>query len=706
MRKQTGPRCHLLWLAAILAFGAVATRAQQAASTSTPKPTTTSSSSSTSNEPVATDDLGSYNVIASVEFGVRGLSVSGNDNKYRSDLNYGNGVRLFDSSFLLRNKEGKGGAFDEFLVTTSGWGGDPFGGTRVSVEKSGLYRFDANVRRSRYFNALTSFANPLNARVGQHTSNTRHNFSDFDFTALPENRKVRFYLGYSRDMREGPGTTTARFSGDEYAIVSNTEARANDFRAGIDANVLGFDLSLLQGARYFHDNTNYTVSLTNPGNNTTNTSRIDRLFRETPAQGTHFWTRFSAHRLFAEKLDFTARYIYLSARSRYSLFEQTTGRQSNGNLAVPQTATSRGEAKRPSSIGDIGLTFLATNKFRISNTFRYDNFRINGEEPLVDVLRQTTLAGAPLATVTTVSLFARTTNYRRFMNTVEADYQFSPSYSVHAGYRFTDRHIQLASLDRTTTLLTDSETVDNQTHAAIFGFKARPIKAWTIYFDGEHGNADSVFIRIGNNDFTNFRVRNRVNISDKLSFNVALITRDNTNPADVITSPNVPFGTPPGALDVNVKSRHFTSSVDWTPNAKFSLSSGYTHMRVTSIAGILLPISSQRRVGESQYYSRENFFFFNAFFRPTSRLTFYAGYHINKDEGQGDRVSPSNVILIDSYPMSFQSPEARVTLRLTRRLDWNVGYTYYNYQDKFFAVQNYHSHLPYTSLRIYFGRGE
>jgi hypothetical protein len=704
MKTQNGPRSHLLWLTAILVFSAVATPAQQTASTPSSKTTTTSGA--TGNEPPATDDLGRYNVIASVEFGVRGLSVSGNDNKYRSDLNYGNGVRLFDSSFVLRNKEGNGGAFDEFLVTTSGWGGDPFGATRVSVEKSGLYRFDANVRRARYFNALTSLANPLAAPVGQHTSNTRHNFSDFDFTGLPDNRKVRFYLGYSRDMREGPGTSTARFSGDEYAIVSNTETRANDFRAGIDANLLGFDLSLLQGARYFHDNSNYTVTLTNQGNNTTNTSRIDQLFRETPTQGTHFWTRFTAHRLFARKLDFTGRYIYLSARSRYSFFEQTTGRQSNGNLAVPQTATAQGEAKRPSAIGDVGLTFLATNKFRISNTFRFDNFRINGEEPLVDVLRQRTFAGAPLATVTTVSFFARTTNYRRFMNTVEADYQFSASYSVHAGYRFTDRHIQLANLDRTTTLVTDSETVDNQTHAAIFGFKARPVKAWTIYFDGEHGNADSVFIRIGNNDFTNFRVRNRINVSDKLSFSVALITKDNTNPADVITSPNVPFGTPPGALDVNVKSRHFTSSVDWTPNGKFSLSSGYTHMRVTSIAGILLPINNQRRVGESQYYSRENFFFFNAFVRPTPRLTFYAGYHINKDEGQGDRVSPSNVILIDSYPMSFQSPEARMTLKLNRRLDWNVGYTYYNYQDKFFPIQNYHSHLPYTSLRIYFGRGE
>ncbi|HET8783567.1 MAG TPA: hypothetical protein VFM63_14170, partial [Pyrinomonadaceae bacterium] len=347
-----------------------------------------------------TDDVGTYNVIASMEAGVRGLSVTGNDNKYRSDLNYGNGFRLFDSSFLLRSKEGiTGRAFDEFLVTTSGYGGDPYGATRVSVEKSGLYRFDANVRRNRYFNALTSLANPLNAPIGQHTSNQRHNFSDFDFVGLPDNKKIRFLVGFSRDTREGPGTTTARFSGDEYAINTNIDSRANDFRAGIDAYVLGFDVSLMQGARYFHDNTSQTVTLTNQGNNTANTSRIDNLVRETPAQGTHFWTRFNVHRLFARKLDFTGRYIYLSSRSRYSFFEQTTGRQSNGNLAVPQTATARGETIRPSSIGDVGVTFLATSKFRISNSFRYDNFRINGEEPLVDVLRQRTLAGAPLATV-------------------------------------------------------------------------------------------------------------------------------------------------------------------------------------------------------------------------------------------------------------------------------------------------------------------
>jgi hypothetical protein len=702
MKQHNGRGWYFAGLLMLVLSAGTALAQQEAIPASSPAAKEPATASTTP----ADAHIGNYNVVSSLEIGVRGLSVSGSDNKYRSDLNYSPGVRLFDSSFFLRSGDKQGGLFDEFLMNTSGWGGDPHGYTRVSIEKSGLYRFDANVRRARYFNALTSIANPLNAPVGQHTSNTRHNFSDFDFTGLPENNNLKFYIGYSRDTREGPGTTTARFSGDEYAINSNSATRANNFRAGIDARLLGFDLSLLQGARYFKDNSSYTVTLTNQGNNPANTSRIDQLLREIPTQGTHYFTRFSAHRLFAKRLDFTGRFIYLSGRSRYSLFEQTSGRLSNGNLAVPQTTTARGEVKRPSAIGDIGVTLLATSKFRISNTFRFDNFRINGEEPLLDVLRQRSFAGLPLATVTTSSFFARTTNYRRFMNTVEADYQFSRNYSVHAGYRFTDRHIELSHLDRTTTLTTRSEAVDNQTHAAIFGFKARPVNAWTIYFDGEHGDADSVFTRLANNDLTNLRLRNRINTGNNLALNFSVITKDNTNPADVITSPSVPFGTPPGALDVNVKSRHFTSSVDWTPNAKFSVSSGYTHLRVTSIAGILLPISGQRRLGESQYYSRDNFFFFNAFVRPTSRVTFYGGYHINKDDGQGDRVSPSNVILIDSYPMSFQSTEARVTLRLNRMLDWNVGYTYYNYNDRFFPVQNYHSHLPYTSLRIYFGRGE
>ena len=63
---------------------------------------------------------------STVELGVRGVHVNGNNDKYRSDLNYRPGFRIFDSSFLIESKPGSN-FFDSAMVTTSGWGGDPTG---------------------------------------------------------------------------------------------------------------------------------------------------------------------------------------------------------------------------------------------------------------------------------------------------------------------------------------------------------------------------------------------------------------------------------------------------------------------------------------------------------------------------------------------------------------------------------------------------
>jgi hypothetical protein len=64
--------------------------------------------------------------------------------------------------------------------------------------------------------------------------------------------------------------------------------------------------------------------------------------------------------------------------------------------------------------------------------------------------------------------------------------------------------------------------------------------------------------------------------------------------------------------------------------------------------------------------------------------------------------------------MNFQSPEGRLAIRLNRQLDWNLGYQYYSYNESKLVStfpasprpQNYHAHLPYMSLRLYFGRKE
>src|ERR1043166_6011982 len=81
----------------------------------------------------AGDDAGNYKVVGAIEFGYRGQRVDGDVNKFKSDLNYKAGPRLFDSSFFMKSKDGKGGGlFDSLMVTSTGWGADPQGNMRVS----------------------------------------------------------------------------------------------------------------------------------------------------------------------------------------------------------------------------------------------------------------------------------------------------------------------------------------------------------------------------------------------------------------------------------------------------------------------------------------------------------------------------------------------------------------------------------------------
>jgi hypothetical protein len=109
---------------------------------------------------------------------------------------------------------------------------------------------------------------------------------------------------------------------------------------------------------------------------------------------------------------------------------------------------------------------------------------------------------------------------------------------------------------------------------------------------------------------------------------------------------------------------------------------------------------------------RNHFFFFDTTAQLFPRVSLYTSYRINKDNGQGRQLADpigTPGTLISSYPMSYQSPEGRLTIKLSRTFDWNLGYQYYNYNESVLVgprPQNYHAHLPYTSLRIYFGRRE
>jgi hypothetical protein len=696
------------------------------------------------------EDAGDYTITASIELGARGQRVRGDTNKFKSDLNYSAGVRLFDSSFLMRSKDGKGGLFDTLLVTSSGWGADPNGQLRIQAEKPKWYRFEGSYRRFKYFRFLNNidnpnwlftpaqFAVPPNPATGYHGYNTTTQMGDFDLTILPKNRTIRFNVGYSPERYSGPAFTTYHYAGNEFLLLSTLNSRANDFRVGADGTVGPIDFSFLQGFRRSRDDS--FIDLGRGINTNPAVAQLTSFNRQEPTRGSVDYTQFSVHSLVAKKLDVTARITHSSSTSNSTFLENARGVNFNPRVTgwppTPPAATPNltnlaqynipSSTKRPSTLFDLGVTFLATSKFRVSNTFRVEDFEINGvatfndffsiSRPNPNPTRTDTIAFSNLAA-------NKITRYRKYQDTVEGDYQFNKNYSIHFGYRYGSRRIEqilsgfALNSNSPTLLVPEDEVETNHTNAFFAGFKARPAKNWTIYFDAEHGTADNVFTRIGNYNYTNVRAKTRYAPNRKINFNFAVITKDNANPSEIAGISLNDFG-------VDVQSRTFTSSVDWIPTSKLSFSAGYNYNWVNSDAVVDYffqtgtPLVAVRHPnGHSLYFQRNNFFYFDVVAQLFPRVSLYASYRVNQDDGQGSRLSDPNGTpgtLINSYPMNYQSPEARLSIKINRRLDWNLGYQYYSYNESNIInnfpasprPQNYHAHLPYTSLRFYFGRKE
>src|SRR5205807_293690 len=147
-------------------------------------------------------------------------------------------------------------------------------------------------------------------------------------------------------------------------------------------------------------------------------------------------TRARIHTLVAKKLDITGNIIHSSATSNSTFLENMTGTNFNtritGQLAPPNTLllgqyNIPSTAKRPNTVGNIGVTILATNKFRISNTFRVEDFTIDGIATFNDLF--SVQRGATVDTRAFNNLgVSKTTKYRKYQDTIEGDYQFNKNY--------------------------------------------------------------------------------------------------------------------------------------------------------------------------------------------------------------------------------------------------------------------------------------
>ena len=91
------------------------------------------------------------------------------------------------------------------------------------------------------------------------------------------------------------------------------------------------------------------------------------------------------------------------------------------------------------------------------------------------------------------------------------------------------------------------------------------------------------------------------------------------------------------------------------------------------------------------------------------RADIYLGYNITKDTGDGrgseaQQSSPAAQVFynVQTFPLTFETPYARISIKLTSKIRYNVAWQYYGYHEQFGVLsenQNYRAHTGYTSLQ-------
>jgi hypothetical protein len=462
-------------------------------------------------------EQGNYNIKQSIEFGYRFTNTNGNEDTYNTFVNLQQGPRLLDFSTEMRSIDHRGMLFDRLYFSNFGYGGDPNNVSRLRISKNKWYNFDALFRRDENTWNYSLLANPLNPTTpafanaptgfspiigfSPHSYNTRRRMGDYDLLLLPDS-KIRFRVGYSRNISEGPGLS-AIHQGTEQLLFQQYKSTVNAYRLGVDFRLLprtniSYDqiwnlykgdtgsldqnqlypiangtpvdigVSLNAGANQPCANTFLTSGFVNP-----TCSAYFNYLRHGMTRTSNPTEQLSLQSNYFPSLDLSAKVAYTSGSMNvFDWFENWAGRESRSNT---RNQNNNGDVfgERVAATADFGATWRITGKLSFIDSFHYSNFHNPAEFdtsscsffspnlltpsnsfapgagtslPVVCSPPADSSAGTPVhstssgpdASVAVSSLFLKQDEKT---NLSELEYQFSQRIGVRGGFRYRHRAI-------------------------------------------------------------------------------------------------------------------------------------------------------------------------------------------------------------------------------------------------------------------------
>ena len=636
-------------------------------------------------------EIGGYSISNSVEVGYRFASANGDLDIYRAGPNYGNGLRLFEGRLRVHSLDGKGRLADEFSVRSFGAARDPYQAHVIRIEKNGLYRYDGQYRLVRYHNRLGSLWG------GERGLRTSRSFQNHDFVFHPGSR-FEVMFGYDRNRRTGPGFSSAAVR-DEFGGYSpnhilryqrDFSQAGSQYRFGFDARFAGLALTARQALdRYEEGGDATTAEWLFPDGGTSQSAESfalsDPLRRRTPITTIALRTRSE------RRFGFNARYVYAGGSGDATLRENISTLDPAASLAMHRETLVIGDANRKQSSGDLTLVLLPALRWTVTNTTAFHNTRIDGQASFLEIglYRNEYLRFNHLGV-------------RRLSNATEANFRPIKPVSLYGAFRVSARRVWAEDALRFPNFefANALTATGNEVRSGSGGFRWVPSAALRASIDFEVGMADRPLTPTSERRFHNESARLRWR-HDDLVVSGFVMNRVNDNPTELLAHSS--------------KSRSQGMHASWArPQSGVVLDAGYSLLQLDVSTGILNLFDlggDEPERSRSLYASRIHNVNFALRLSPAERVTIHVGLAMTRDLGKKDfdaslagasRFTREDAIVVSSLPMSYFSPQTRLSVSLKANLSWNLGWQHFSYSERLAGVQGYRAHMAFSSLTIGF----
>jgi hypothetical protein len=330
--------------------------------------------------------------------GYRFDSVGGRKEKFDELFDLQSGPRLFDFNLSGQAKQGASRFADNFSLTGSGLGGDPFPSEQLTVSKSKVYDLRASFRQTYYYWDQNDNAVQPSGLHGLTTNQnwaTVRRFGTVDLLIRASNR-LKFRFQYGRTSRDGVNDTTRTLEyfnspaswgtflrDNPYYVEAPLSEHANLVSGGVDYTLDNWSFHYTAGYQRFDQSLNWNVNTPERSINIDSTAnRLEFLNHGSWIENRNLnspFSEFSYNGQVIPRLTLRGSFLvfrYSGPASVDAAFAGTVRANTAGTVVTPYniSLSTHGQVSEPDYVVDQGFSLRLRDWATVHGDYRYNRF--------------------------------------------------------------------------------------------------------------------------------------------------------------------------------------------------------------------------------------------------------------------------------------------------------------------------------------------